>query len=114
MSANMALEDGGSDKLPRIISAGANIHIDALTLTADYNIEQGEDITESHYALGTEYAVAENLFLRAGLNSYDITAGVGIDVYRKDWLEEIDNYVEGMADVTSLTIGIDYAFQTPF
>ena len=114
MSANMALQDGGSDKLPRIISVGANLNIDALTLTADYNMEQGEDITESYYALGTEYAVAENLFLRAGLNSYDITAGVGIDVYRKDWLEEIDNYVEGMADVTSLTIGIDYAFQTPF
>jgi len=114
MSANMALEDGGSDKLPRIISAGANLNINALTLTADYNIEQGEDITESYYAVGTEYAVAENLFLRVGLNNYDITAGLGIDVYQKDWLEEIDNYVEGMADVTTLKIGIDYAFQTPF
>ncbi|MCF7912653.1 MAG: hypothetical protein K9M99_09005 [Candidatus Cloacimonetes bacterium] len=114
MSANLALEDGGTDKLPRIISAGASFHIDALTLTADYNMEQGEDISESHFAIGSEYNVAENLFLRAGLNNYNITAGVGINVYQKDWLEEIDNYVDGMADVTSLTIGVDYAFQTPF
>jgi tetratricopeptide (TPR) repeat protein len=114
MSANMALEDGGSDKLPRIISAGACFNIDALKVTGDYTMEQGEDISESHFAIGSEYSVAENLFLRAGLNSYNITAGVGIDVYQKDWLEEIDNYVDGMADVTSLTIGIDYAFQTPF
>ncbi len=114
MSANMALEDGGSDKLPRIISAGANISLDALNFAADYRMEQGEDITETFFAAGVEYGVASNLFLRAGLNNCNITAGVGIDVYQKNWLEEIDNYVDGMADVTTLNIGVDYAFQTPF
>ena len=114
MSADMSLQDGVTDKLPRIISAGANMTLDALNITADYTIEQGENISESHFAAGVEYRAAENLFLRAGINSYDITAGLGINVYKKDWLEEIDNYVDGMADVTSLTIGVDYAFQTPF
>jgi tetratricopeptide (TPR) repeat protein len=114
LSANMALEDSGSDKLPRIVSAGAQLSFESLILCADYSLEQGDQVTDSYYAVGAEYKVAENMFLRAGFNTGNITAGVGIDVYRRDWLEEIDNYVDGIADVTSLSIGIDYAFQTPF
>jgi tetratricopeptide (TPR) repeat protein len=39
---------------------------------------------------------------------------VGIQVYHKDWLDENASNVDGMADVTTLNVGVDYAFQTPF
>ena len=39
---------------------------------------------------------------------------MGIDVYHKDWLDEFASNVDGMADVTTLNVGVDYAFQTPF
>ncbi|MCF7919022.1 MAG: tetratricopeptide repeat protein [Candidatus Cloacimonetes bacterium] len=114
MSANMALEDGGSDKLPRKIGMGANLNFGALNIAADYAMEQGENITETGFAVGAEYQVADNLYLRTGLNNLNLTAGVGIDVYHRDWLDEFASNVDGMADVTTLNIGVDYAFQTPF
>lgn len=113
MSANMAIEEGGSDKLPRLISAGANFNFGKVNVAADYTIEQGENITKSSYAAGAEFQVVDNLNLRAGLNNLNLTAGVGIDVYERNWLDEFASNVDGIADVTSLNIGVDYAFQTP-
>lgn len=114
LTADMAIEKDVEDRLPRIYRAGAGYELGNLKLTADVSMEDGEQSSQTLFAAGAEFQPVENLFIRGGVNNTDITAGIGIDIYHVDWLDGFAASIDGMADVMSLNIGVDYAFQTPF
>jgi tetratricopeptide (TPR) repeat protein len=113
LRADMALSGDLEDRLPMSAILGTEFSLSKLKINADVKAEQNFAGSEIFFAFGSEYKIAPNFMLRAGVNNKDITGGFGLKLYTKGWSEGFTMNATDFLDYRYLNITLDYCFNLP-
>ena len=113
LRADMAMQAGGEDKLPLSATIGSEVSLSKVKINTDIKVEQNFGGNEVFFALGSEYRIAPNFMLRAGINNSDITGGFGLQLFSKGWSEGFTMNATDFLDYKFLFISLDYCFNIP-
>ncbi len=103
MQSDLGIEE--PDKLPFSVGIGYNRYWRRFNFASDLSYFQNDKEFRLH--LGSEYLLAENIILRAGMNNNYFTGGFGIDLFSQYWQDFKDqNYSPKFINIV-----LDYSFQ---
>ncbi|RLC51559.1 MAG: hypothetical protein DRZ79_02595 [Candidatus Cloacimonadota bacterium] len=119
MNANLALDSDNNDKLPLVLGYGMVYHWKPNIKTMfdiTYEIAEQSQQNNFNFAGGMEYGLNKIIQIRGGANNYNVTAGFGVKILKKDYITKFQDPItsQKFINTRSLEIALDYCVQYPY
>lgn len=115
--ADVALDENNEEKLPRSFGLGVDYQFGKFLFITDIKqiMAEAESQSETAVSLGCEYKLSKIMELRTGFNKYNVTAGFGINILKKEIASVSYDPITSkeMLNTRMFEISLDYMFQYP-